>query len=267
MPIASTTDVNVISQSNSLDVPLGLNPNQSFTGTFTDVTGYTTITLTASTDIPAAAVRFEWSTDGTNIDSTTVFGDTSGELTVHATIRAKYFRVYYEASGLGQNYTRIQTLLRKGSISGGVSPVGEIIGRPDAQIVNAVIFARPLGSPTTEVSVFATDDPYLIVHHPPARSTFISQGISATTFFSPQLDFFGIFGPTRRFFTIFNNTIRGNLFIKFGGAASVSPTGYDYKIPPQGTWTMPYSWIPYSGTIFGIWDVAIGGEAHVMEAF
>jgi len=264
-------DINVISPQNSLSLPLGLNPSQTFTGTFVDVTDFTSITSIVDASGPGSfeGYVFQWSENGTTVAYEQKFSDSSGRSVFSASVKAQYFRVKYTADTFGHTYTFIQTLLRRGTPAGSIGRAGMAISQGyDAQIVNAVLTAARNDNPSDLVFPRASNDPFLIITHPPARPTLIAQAITATSSSSPQFDFFGIFGATRRFFTVFNNTTRGDLFLKYGGVASVAPTGYNYRIPPQGTWTMPFSWIPYSGTVYGIWDDASqGGEAHVLEGF
>lgn len=264
MGFASTPDINVVDPRNSFTGNLG--PSASFVGQFVDVSDFTTVTFTAIADVPpapTAAIQFEWSEAGTLVDSVTVFGsDASTNQTVHSTVRSKFFRVRYTANTGGSTNIRAQTLLRKGTISGGVSRVGTISGLPDAQVVNAVMFGKnPAGN---LVVINETTTGNLIVE-PPARSTTVFQITTAASLTSVQLDFAGLGAPTRRWMDIYNNTVRGNLFIRLGSAATLS--NYHYKVPPQHVWNMPLSWPVYGGaggTVFGIWDEA-DGEAHMTE--
>lgn len=255
--LSHASDINIVDPRNSFTG--NLTPNQAFTGTFVDVSDFTTITFTAMGDIPPAttAIQFQWSEDGVTTHSTTDFGsDAVNTQTCHATIRTKFWRVRYTASSFGQTNARLQTLLRKGNIAGGVSRVGLITGSPDAQIINGVLFAKNQNG--NFVAVQTTNDPFLIVAPSPA-GTSVLRIVTNASLTSVQVDFAGIGAPTRRWADLYNNTTRGNLHIRLGAAATL--TNYDYKIPPQHTWEMPLSWPPYKGTgatVFGIWDVADG---------
>lgn len=265
-------DINVIEPSQSFTG--GLGANAFFLGAYIDVQGFTSITVTARGDIPPAlntAIQFEWSTDGVNLDSTTIFGsDAQTQQTVHGTVRAAFFRLRYTAGSTGQTNARVQTLLRTGPYNGSVSRLGLITGSPDALDTNAMNFGKGIGltNPTAFWGVSDSVTPaqfYQIMVPPPNRSNLVIQLITATTSSSPEIDLSNLFGDRRRWITVFNNTVRGNLFIKYNGAATT--TVYDFKVPPQHSWTMPQSWIGFGaigGTLFGIWDFA-DGNAHVTE--
>ena len=273
MPGLSPADVNLISPQNSA-VGINLGANGFFNGTVIDVSDYITITITAAgvtTPNPNDALQIEWYDGpfpGSGVFvSLSVFGSNGQTFqTVHSTIRTSHMRVRYHAAGGGQTNLHLQTLLRKGTISGGVAPVGIITGTPDAQVVNGVLFAKtPAGgfSPMkARVDDFVTTDFWLGVVPPPNRHNVIQRNIAASLT-SVQLSSLVSFANSRRFVTIFNDSDRGSLFVKLGAAATSG--NFDYKVPPQHLWTMPESWTVYSDTIFGFWD-EIGGTARMTEA-
>jgi hypothetical protein len=263
MGIQQQSDINVISPENTSIVPLA--GNGIFTGTFVRVMDYTSVAVTIATDVASVldGLQLQWSQDGLTEELNLRQSYDAGDRFADGRVRAPFFRVVYFNGPSPQGFFNLTTILRKGTPSGSIIPVGNDVNEDsDAQVVQAVLVAPRLDLPSDLVRPRSSGDPFLYVIPPPNQTTFVTQTVFATTAFSPQLDFFGLFGNTRRFFTVFNNTIRGNLYIKLGGAASVSPFGYDYKVPPQGTWELPSAWRRQGGTIFGIWDYsASGGEA------
>ncbi len=263
------SDLNVISAANSSTTLLGA--SEAFQGTFVDVTNYTSVTVSVSSDAASLTdgIHLEWSMDGVNVHQHQHFTftgpSTTDGISIHSTTRLTFFRIRYENGFTPQTTFVLETLLRKGTPSGTVSPIGTTTtSDADAETSKALLMMRSLDAPSTFVYPFATGDPFVIVTSPPNRSTHITQHVAATTFFAPQLDFFGIFATTRRTMTVFNDTKRGNLYIDSN--SGVTATTYTYKVPPQHLWTMPEMWIRQSGGVWGIWDVA-DGTAHVMELF
>lgn len=270
MPATNQSDINVLSPENSAH-GINLGPNGFFNGQIIDVSDYTTVTVTAAGTVPpnaTDALQIEWY-DSDNVFVSLSFIGSGAQTfqTLHQGIRTAKMRVRYHAAITGQTNLHIDTLLRKGNISGSVTPIGQITGQPDAQIVNGIMMARTATGTWVPATASAdAPNPHLIITHPPNRTTraFIR---TAASLASVQIDVAGTAAPTRRFTTIFNDTVRGNLFIKLGVAASM--TNWEWKVPPQHLWTLPESWPPYGGaggTIFGIWDVA-DGFAHTIEAF
>lgn len=269
MPLFAPDLSTLVDVANSSTTPLGI--SGVFTGSFTDVTAFTSVTVIVFSDQPSATNGYvlQWSTDGINIDDEQRFlyaGSPSEQgKVVHATVRARFFRVRYTNSISAQTIFRLQTLLRPGPQQGSVASLG--IGTStehDALSVNAVLHARNVSSPSTLVMPFATGDPFLIVEQPLNRTTISERTIVASTLFSQALDLFGVFGGTRRWFSVYNDTIRGNLYIRLGSAATT--VLYFWKVPARHTWQLPLGWGDYSGAINGIWDVA-DGSARTLEHF
>lgn len=69
---------------------------------------------------------------------------------------------------------------------------------------------------------------------------------------------------TSRLGAVIHNTDANALFIKYGATATVSPGGYTYKIPSDGTWEMPLH-VVYYGIIDGIWAADGAGSASITE--
>lgn len=242
----------------------------TFTGTWTDITDYIAVSVIVSSDRASAAngYRIQWSEDGITLDDEQRFTYASFASEqakfITATTRARFFRVVYTNTTLNQTFFRLQATLRRGTAQGSIASAGiQITTEHDAVTTNSVLVARDIATPTTLVMPFATSDPFLIVEHPPNRSV-QSERTVAAALVSTQLDFFGLFGLSRRHFHILNDTVRGTLHIRFGGAASL--TSFNVKLPPQHFWELPQAWGYWSGTVFGIWDVA-DGNARLTEWF
>jgi hypothetical protein len=283
MSVSTPSEFSVIDSNNSTTVPLaGL---ATFTGEFTDVRGYTTITIfvAAAAATQTDGLKLEWSTDGvtplqtqgfTQPGIVNVAGDNSNGVTVHTPVRAQYFRVKYTNGFSDQAFFEIQTLLRKGPVSGTIAPI--FYGVPiDAAVLDAqVSFALP-GYQDYRISEFDDFIPqwrlpwgesgrgapnngiYPMVEQP-IESNRSRQTITAASQAGVWLDP-GI-GIDRRFVSVFNDTIRGILYLKVtdGSVPSLSSTDFHYKIPSQHTWHMPYSWGTSSHRLRGMWDTADG---------
>lgn len=263
-------DISLISLVNSSTTPLGV--SGIFTGTFVDMTDYSSVSVMVNSNVPSATngLKFQWSTDGVNIDdeqSYSYAGSVSEQgRFIYATVRAQFVRIRYTNGGSVQGVFRLQTLIRRGPVYSSISqlqfaPTNE----DDTTSTHSLGYGRNISSPGTPI-VFKTDNDAtsLMVNHPLNRTTISERTIVASSAFSQQIDLFAIFGPTRRFIQIFNDTIVGALFLRLGGSASL--TTFFWKIPPQHTWNLPLSWGKYSGGIHGIWDVA-DGSARSVEAF
>ena len=270
MPGFVSSDFNRVSPENSF---VGnISPNAFFTGQWIDVSDFTTITVSASAPVPPAAdaITIDWSDDGgVTLHTPTVIGSNAAiSQTGHVTIHSRFARVRYHAGAGGVVGAHVQTLLRKGAVSGSVSPVGLITGTADAQIVNGVVLGKsPAGNfqGVRAISDAVTPTDFYLGVDQPVRRTTVFRIVTPANLASVQLDFAGLGSPNRRWMDILNDTIRGNLFIRLGSAVTL--TNYDYKIPPQHTWNMPISWPMYGGTggtVFGIWDVA-DGSARMTE--
>lgn len=270
MPASNQADINVVSPENSAHGLL-LGPNAFFNGTIIDVSDYTTITVTAAGTVPPAAsdaLQIEWYDEDNTFVSLTVIGSGAQTFqTLHDGVRTPRMRVRYHAAVTGQTNLHLTTMLRKGNISGSVTPLAQISGTPSAQIVNGVLMGRSAAGNWFPAGM-STDapNPHLIVTHPPLRTTKTSIR-TAASLTSVQIDFAGIGAPTRRFLTVTNDTIRGNLHLRMLTAATL--TNWEWKVPPQHSFDLPQSWVMWGGTggtLFGIWDVA-DGFCHCVEGF
>lgn len=256
------SDINLVDLGNSSITPLGV--SGVFTGVYTDVTNFSSISIMVVSDRASATngVTIQWSTDGVNLDDEQRFiyegfASEQGRF-IYAPIRARFVRMKYTNSSLAQSFFRLQTLLRRGPVQGLISPAGiDITTEADAVSTNSVLIAQRLSTPSDLVHLKTDDNAFLIVANRQNNNIVQNETtVTAQTAFSQGLDFFGIFAGTRVHFHVFNDTIRGNLFIRYGGSASLS--SWTVKVPPQHLYEAPYSWGTLGASINGIWDVADG---------
>lgn len=257
-----------ISSENSTDTPLA--GDGVFLGEYVDVLSFATVSVLVHSDIGSSddGLQIEWSTDKTVVDDRQSFdyvGTTAAlGLVVMATVRARYMRIRYVNSSLDQAFFRLQVLLHDKTPSASIGYLGQPVSvNEDTLLVKAVLAARDINTGTNVVLPFASADPFLIVEHPPNRSTLIERTISQSTN-SQQLDFFGLFGGTRRVMSILNNS-KDPLFIRFGASASTS--SFSVKLPADALYETPLTWGLYSGTVHGVWDKAGTGTAQTVEFF
>lgn len=264
-------DISLVDPANSTTTPLGV--GGVFTGTFVDMTDYSSVSVMVASNQPSATngLVFQWSTNGMDIDdeqshSYASFASEQGRF-LYAGVRTRFFRIKYTNGSSVQTFFRLQTLLRRGPIGGSISPLAFTPNQDqDALPQHSLLYGRNISSPSGALVALKTDNDAtsLIVNHPLNRSTISERTIIASAIFSQQIDLFALFGGTRRFLHIFNDTVRGTLFLRLGSSASL--VSYFWKIPPQHLWNLPLAWGKYSGGIHGIWDVA-DGTARSVEAF
>lgn len=258
-----------IDPANSTNLPLLA--GQSFAGEFTNVLDFMAVSLMVHSDVASAndGLRLEWSTDGQNVDDFQTFDyagtASAGGLSIHSTVRTAFVRVSYENNSLvDQTFMRLQTLLRRSVAQGSIGYIGQsVTSNEDSLLTKSVLAARDISSGTDVVLPFCSADPFLIVEHPPNRSTLVQRNVAQADA-SQQLDFFGLFGTTRRAMSVYNDS-NDDLMIRLGSAATL--TDWDVKLKGQGFWELPQSWGLYSGTVHGIWDKVGTGAAHVLEIF
>lgn len=270
MPGLSASDVNVVSQVNSTNTPLGV--FGTFTGQFVDVSGYSSVTLSVNSDVGSqfAGIELEWSTDGVapdlqpqlfTFDPTVISQD---GFTTHATVRGQYFRVQYTNANIAQTFFTLTTLLRKGTAGGtvrSIDPVNTFTTNLDVQSVQSLISGTGLSNPE-QVQIAKMDDinfpssnqAYLFVSPRPVLASntlrsHVQSNLSSVSLLPGAT-------PSRRvFISITNNVLRGNLFIKLNTSSGLTTTQYDYKILPGHTWQDSGAFgSVFAGDIFGRWD-------------
>lgn len=268
MPGLSPSDINLVDESNSTDVPLAA--LTFFTGSYTDVTSYSSISVSVLSDVPStfSGLALQWSTDGIvndlapqlyTFDPTVVSQD---GFTVHATVRAKFCRIVYQNSAFPQTFFTLTTLLRKGTPSGTVrtvDPVNTFTTNLDVQVTQALLSGLGLFNGeqvqiATMDDVDPTDGLFLFTVPRPGKETVTRESIEVSL--TPvSLTSFGLTRCT--FFSITNAVTRGNLYIRLGTSTGLTIRDYDYKIPPGHTWQDPGQFgSVYPDRVYGVWDEA-----------
>lgn len=264
------SDINVVDPDNSFSGVLLA--NASFTGVFIDVTAYTSVTCLLSGDEIIDIAELQWSIDGITVIATEPFfanfspiSFVGGSITCHSTVRAPFFRVYVLNQNIAQGpLFSVTTLLRTGPHNAYVSPIiMPPMDSDDALTTKATMFARRTASGDPVYTQVLCDGNGIlhVVPQPPTSGGLTTSVIASLT--AVQMTS-GAFDDIRDELTIFNDTERGSLYIRCFN--TVSLTNFHYKIPPQHTWQLPYSWRLYNGQIWGIWDEA-DGTAYVREVF
>lgn len=266
MPQFGASNFNLVDLANSSDVLLGV--SGVFTGIFTEVSGYTTVTihLAANEIIEEAAI--EWSEDGTLLKDRNIFFSglnpafmlgSGGGIATHIPIKAKYYRVVVTNNNfIAQTLFMLQTQVVRGPKSGDVQPV--ILPPRDGDagmLTKAVLFGQrtTFGLPSyTQVLVDGSG----FMHVTPVPSTTNATDVTIPASLTSVDMSFGAFDSTRDEYTAFNDTIKGILYLKCSGFGAASLTDYHFKVPPQHLFTLPNTWRQFSGEIRGIWDVADG---------
>lgn len=140
---------NIIDPNNSTTTPLGI--SATYTGTSSDVSQYSTVTVTldSSHDSAVDGMTFEFSTDDTNWDDVYVFTYTAvnGARRFQFPVTAQYFRIVYINGGTEQTTFRVQTICHDKSM---LTTIHRIIDNVDpdrsAQIMKTAIIAQAAGT-------------------------------------------------------------------------------------------------------------------------
>lgn len=264
MPGTSLENINLVDDANSFTGLLG--GAGTFVGTFTDVTGYTSLTVFLSGTQIYDLAKFEWSDDGITVrDNQNFFDDLStvsygGGISASTTVRAKFYRISI-LNGATPQTAVVQVLLRRGPSSGYISPVAFFPeDADDGLTAKAILFGRRSSGSPTYTPVLTDGNGRLSVVRPPNPTSNVRLAVTASLT-AVDLDT-GIFGPNRKKFTVFNDTDSGTLYIRLGGPPALND--FDFKIPPQHTWKLDDDWYIWGGSIEGIWDVA-DGTAYTSE--
>jgi len=105
-----------VSTLNSTITPLGI--SGIFTGTWEDVTNYSSLTLTVFSDQNSATdgLEFDWSHDGSNVDrvepTALIVGSTGRAFNI--TVRGRYFRIKYTNGIIAQSIFRLGVVYHAG---------------------------------------------------------------------------------------------------------------------------------------------------------
>lgn len=263
MPGLSPFENNIVDPQNSSNVLLGA--MGSFIGPWVNVTDYTSITALMVADQIVISARFEWSEDAVNVRDDSPFLVNSnpvsfgGGLRTSVSIPTQYYRIVVENGSTPQSIFVLNSMLRRGTPSGFISPIIMApVAADDALTVKSVLFGT---SPGGFVPILTDGNGILEVTRPPnptgADRTIITASIGTSQRLDP-----GTFTAQRKDFFLFNDTITGNLYIKLGADASL--TDFDFKVPSQHSWVVPHDWVMWGDSINGIWDTA-DGVARCME--
>lgn len=268
MPGLSPSDINLVDTSNSSTTPLAA--LAFFTGDYTDVTSYSSLSVSVLSDVSStfSGLSIEWSTDGINndiapqsytFDPSVVSQD---GFTVHATVRARFCRIVYQNNVTPQTFFTLTTLLRKGTPSGTVrtvDPVNTFTTNLDVQVVQSLTSGLGLFN-TEQVQIASIDDVdppdgFFLFTSPRPGKNLVIRDVTPVSLVPVDLVSVGL--PRCTFFSITNSVTRGNLFIRLGTGTGLTITDYDYKIPPGHTWQDPGQFgSVYPDHIFGVWDEA-----------
>ncbi len=140
----------VVDANNSTTTPLG--GDAVFTGTGTDMLGYSAVcvTLTADVDSATDGMCFQFSTDNSNWDDQYAFTldfSASDTRRFQFPVCARYFRVLYTNGSGGQSVFRVQTILHTANQLTSIHRLADDMS-PDrsAQVVKSVLYAQAAGS-------------------------------------------------------------------------------------------------------------------------
>ena len=110
-----TPGANAVVDANNSSTTVLVAGNTTFTGTATDVLGYTSVSLMVMADKKVKGF-LEWSTNGTNWDNAQEYDGTMvrSRIYINSPVRAQYVRVFVGKTEAGDaTYTSIQTLLHR----------------------------------------------------------------------------------------------------------------------------------------------------------
>lgn len=279
MPGRTSSETNIVDPENSTKVLLPGFGN--FTGKYVEVSAYSSITLTIKSDVSSAfgGIQVQWSTDGITSDLqpqrfTLDPGNVGQGETFHATTRGQFYRISYDNSFSDQTSFVLTAILRKGAAQGtvrSIDPTNTFTPDVDAQVAWALLSS--VGRFNTQqmfllkaddVDVISSGGPYLFTSPRPGRNNILRRQVPAST--SPVL-VTGLFGPNERaaYISVTNDSLRGIMYLGLGNPA-VSPTTYDFKIPPQHRENVPSNAGLFTGAIYAVWDVD-DGTAYFSENY
>lgn len=141
--LISTNQFRQISTGNSTTTTLS--GNASFTGSFEDVSDYSSMTCTIYSNVASATsgLVLQFSTDGTNVDYTQSYTvPANGDVHVVSAF-ARYFRVIYTNGSSAQSSMRLQVIYHYYKEPKVISTVqSNIIGTSDAAVTKAVLVGK-----------------------------------------------------------------------------------------------------------------------------
>ncbi len=269
MGASFNNDINVVDDQNSTNVLLGA--FDTFTGVFVDVTGYSSVTLTTKSDVASvfSGINIDWSTDGVAVDLATqsfTFDPAIGldGLTVHATVRGRFYRIRYNNWFTPQTTFHLQALLRKGTPAGtvrSIDPTNTFITNLDTQIVQGILSMVGRANPQQVMLPVAddvnlpNDGPFVFVSPRPGKTDNVFKKVVTASLSPAAMNSTAFTFERFTFLSITNNVKRGNLYLQLQNGTDLSPTHFDYMIPAGHTWEDPGQFgTVYPGEIWGVWD-------------
>lgn len=130
-----------VSPLNSTSTPLGI--NETYTGSFESVVGYTNIALSVFSDQNSAVdgLIVEYSSDGINVDSTEVYTLTANKGAQYSFgVLTKWVRIKYVNGTVAQTSFRLQTIYHTYAPKSSSHRIADsITGQNDAELVKSVI--------------------------------------------------------------------------------------------------------------------------------
>lgn len=133
-----------ISTLNSTSSILGA--GTTFTGAWEEVVGYANVAITVFSDVPSATdgLKFEYSTDGINIDDHDYFGIPSNNGNQFSSgITSRYFRVRYTNGVTPQTQFRLQTMYHIAAPKPSTHRIDDAIdGQNDAELSKSVLTGK-----------------------------------------------------------------------------------------------------------------------------
>lgn len=144
---ASGGTASAVDSNNSSTATLGI--SAAFTGTGTDVTSYSSVSVIVHSDVASATdgLSMEWSSDNTNWDLSTqhTIAAGSGESFVIPRV-AQFFRVVYTNGGTGQTTFRLETILNNFGVSGEIEELDVALDDKDMALTTRAVLAANNGS-------------------------------------------------------------------------------------------------------------------------
>lgn len=270
MPGLSNSDINIVDAQNSTTALLGA--NAIFTGQFVDVTGYSSISLSCKADVGSvfAGIQVQWSTDGTTSDiapqrfTFDPLAISQDGFTVHATVRARFYRIVYQNWFTAQASFVLTTLLRKGTPAGTIRSIDRLntfTTNLDVETVQAILSgvgranSEQVQMPVMDDVNQPSDGPFLFVSPRPTRANGLQRKNTPVSLSPVQISQNTF--ERAVFISITNDVLRGNLYLRLENSTGLSTTNFDYKLLPGETWQDPGAFgSVYAGNIYGVWDEA-----------
>lgn len=154
-----------VDPNNTTSTPLG--SSGVFTGTATDVSGYTTVTTSIYTDQNSVVegIQCQFSSDGVNWDDSNNFTKTGGVARrFEFPVTAKYYRIVYTNGTTAQTELRIQTILHTNSALTSIHRIGDNIDADrSATLTKATMLGRNQDNPNEYIDALVSPQRGLVV--------------------------------------------------------------------------------------------------------